>query len=308
MRRTNDGFYAPIWPALSGLIAAGIQQHEEGKPSLVWDTFGSHAGPGLNDGRLLLHVAGFAGVPGNMGLASRFRMYIHSPFKEAQQHAMRNVVGYCLLHYKEIVMCCPDVAAEALKAVPRSKRVEYYQARQRSCLFWLRLLSEGKRDLAALFFRPHRTKFIAKCMEWLMHYAHFSDITFTPSHYAAIIANAPPRVAASIERHYGKVAVLEESLLHRQNRQFASNWFAFLYSRRPDPTHPKWTNLVLRLALGVHWVIRDELVKLIPANSYAGKISSIRPRRRVEDHVREWFLLNISHPCMREEHERQFMM
>lgn len=306
--RTTDGFYEPIWSALSGLIAAGIRQHEEGKPSLVWDTFGSHAGPGLHDGRLLLHVAGFAGVTEHMSGARGFRMYIHSPFKEAQQYAMRNVVGYCLLHYTEIVMCCPDVVAEALKDVPRSKRVEYYQARQRSCLFWLRLLSEGKRDLAALFFRPHTTKFIATCIEWMMHYHHVAEFTFTPSDYAAIIVNAPPRVAASIERHYGKVAVLEESLLYRQNRRFASMWFAFLYNRRPNPTHPKWIRLVLRLAMGVHDVIRDELVKLIPPNSYTGKISSITRRRHFEDHVREWFLLNISHPSMRKEHERQFMM
>lgn len=293
-----------MWQTLSNVIACGIQQHEEGKPSLVWDTFGSHNGHGLNDGRLLLHIAELAGVKKGIHYERKFQMYVNAPFHESHKYAMRGDISfYCEHYWRDVIANCPEVAAEYLKAI-NPKKSRYREARHASCVLFLRCLMNDIPETALLFQRRWKTKTIAYCLERLIFWGHDR---IELSDYSKLLDTAP-RIAAALKRHYGKVATLKNFLWYWHSpRRLA--WFRFFYEQRPDPSHRKWILLVLYVAIGYIYTSDDDrafLLQLIPPNSYTGKIRSITKKGCIAREARDWFLLNVSHPSMREEHRKQF--
>lgn len=313
MRKVSDYTYEPMWPALSNVIASGIQQHEEGKPSLVWDTFGSHGGPGLNDGRLLLHIAEFADMHGSLSLRLKFHMLVSSPFKEVQRQIIycdQSNSNFYRLFWQEVITNYPEVAAERLKVLDKQEKGYlpcFRWARSCLCYLFLRCLTQEKPETAMLFHHPCPIRTTTYNLETMM-FEELSKDVIRVADYQKVLATAPRRITTALKRHYGKVATFKHLFWWYHTAANFAEWFRFFYEQRPNPSHRKWITMVLSVAMDSNSAEdRDRafLLQFIPCNSYTGKISSVT-KNYFNDEARDWFLLNVSHPSMRKEHEQQF--
>lgn len=316
------------WKNLVVVLLHGIRQHEDTESKhgdLVWNTFGSHPGPGLHDGRLLTQIAAFAGFyrPSHKW-QDKCEMLLNSAHPVdaiafvKEQSRVHPSWGFpsnmsIYLSSEEVLtrlFCerCPREFASALFDEAWGRFARDTQSVATAAYLWC--MAIGHIDIATKFLAPIVGLNEPKYMDWVATHLlmpRWSVSKFTTQQYETILRNMPKRHAAALKKRMTSCKVLRLQLsficgwssLDTMDEEI--EWFKYLYAHRSNPQHPKWTNMLVAHLLfdNPEWSRNCIADKLVTPHSFRGDLDRLAqkyPHRTASKERLVAFLDHVAHP------------